>query len=563
MLLVTALMRLFTFLILTALVALPQTVVSASPSGAGIGLDPLIRIRFSQPLNPDAIREQIRIEWGATGQSDGFTTYPDGYRMAINRLAWDPTTNTLYCRPDDPLDHDRDYRLLYAGNVISRFHTQNVTQSILTRRLGPAGSLRRLNVPTINLSEVASLQTLSQTSTDPARPLTDTTLPVDVNFLTSLGLRRLVFLDFESSRGDRVAVHAWLPSGPKPPGGWPVTLLGHGFGDNRFSAPTLFSSVFISRSVVMAIDAVGHGYGPNSIMRLALHNGTTLDVPTQGRGRDLDRDGIISPGEGCILPTDFLSTCLRETALDYQKLVREIQNNIDLDGDRVNDLDPNTIHYLGQSLGAMYGTILLALEPGIEAGVLNVGGGSAVEIARTSSSFGGLLRELAPGGITDPLTPRYAPAQTLLPGQGLYLEFLDRLATAETPGAPASFAPFLKQATLYGNPIKRVLFQYAEGDQTVPNNANSQLIRAAYEYQLVSLYRHDLALQAVPTLPANPHAYLAAFAQLNQSSLLIALAGLAQAGQFLQSGLREVPDVNALVRPFFRQNLFETPTLLP
>ena len=56
---------------------------------------------------------------------------------------------------------------------------------------------------------------------------------------------------------------------------------------------------------------------------------------------------------------------------------------------------------------------------------------------------------------------------------------------------------------------------------------------------------------------------MAAFAQLDTPSLLIALATLTQASQFLASGKYEVPDVNALVRFYFRQNLFETPLLLP
>jgi hypothetical protein len=173
------------------------------------------------------------------------------------------------------------------------------------------------------------------------------------------------------------------------------------------------------------------------------------------------------------------------------------------------------------------------------------------------------LLEQIVGVPNDPLIPRHVPARRITTAQGQYLELLDRLSIAETTGAPASFAPFLKQATLYGNPIKRVLFQYAVGDQSVPNNSNGQLIRAAFENELVSVYRHDIARQIVPTLPENPHAYMAAFAQLDQPSLLIALATLSQASEFLASGRREVPDVNGLVRFLFRQNLFETPSLIP
>jgi hypothetical protein len=551
----------FVLFLLASISLSAQSLISVSPAGdtGGFALEPLIKLRFDGPINPDSLRNSVFIVWGATRQQDGFTTYPEGYRMPINNLAWDPATNTAYAKPDEPLDHDRDYSIVYNTLEASRFHTRNVTQTILARRLGPAASIRRSTA--IDLAEVKSIQTLSQTAADSTRPLTDTGFPVDVSFLTQLGLRRLVFLSFESSRGDRVAVHAWLPNSPKPAAGWPVKLIGHGLFDSRFSGPTLFASAFIANSVVMSIDAVGHGYGDGSILRFQKNDGSTVDAPMNGRGRDINSDGRIDPAEGCIL-ADFISTCLRETALDYQKLVREIQANIDLDGDRQPDLNPNSIQYLGQSLGAMYGTILMAIEPGIDAAVLNVGGGSAIETARTSTLLKPLLEQIV-GVANDPLIPRHVPARRITTAQGQYLELLDRLSIAETTGAPASFAPFLKQATLYGNPIKRVLFQYAVGDQSVPNNSNGQLIRAAFENELVSVYRHDIARQIVPTLPENPHAYMAAFAQLDQPSLLIALATLSQASEFLASGRREVPDVNGLVRFLFRQNLFETPSLIP
>ena len=580
------------FLLLISAIGLAaQTVVSVSPSGDrplpldpcpecaalsradGFALEPLIRIRFSAPLDPNSLRNRIVIEWRSTRQSDGFTTFPDGYRMPLSNFAWEASTNTLYAKPDQALDHDRDYAILLDNTAISRFHTRNVTQTILARRLGPAASIQRTVEQTIDLREIRSIQFLNQTAANPQAPLTDAGFPVDVNFLTQLGLRRLVLLNFESSRGDRVAVHAWLPNSPKPPQGWPVKLVGHGLFDSRFSGPTLFASTFIGNSVVMSIDAVGHGFGPNSLLRLTRNDGTVIDAPTQGRGRDVNADGRIDPAEGCILIApgnpDFISTCLRETALDYQKLIREIQANIDLDLDRSPDLNPNSIQYLGQSLGAMYGTILTAIDPSIDAAVLNVGGGSTVETARTSNLIKDLFTQYIAAfhpqlvGVADPLTPRWASAQRITPAQGQLLELLDRLSILEAPGAPASFAPFLKQATLYGNPIKRVLFQYAQGDLSVPNNANGQLIRAAFESELVSLYRHDIARQIVPTLPENPHAYMAAFGQLDTSPLLIALATLTQASDFLASGRREVPNVNGLVRFLFRQDLFETPTQIP
>ena len=567
-------------LILSALLLNAQTVASISPAGDGTGLEPLLKIRFAAPIDPESFRSRISIRWGETAQTTGFTTYPTGYLMPINEVAWDPATNTLYAKPDEPLDHDRDFDLIVSsasGTALatSRFHTRNVTRTLLARDLGPAASLKRIVPRILDINEVKSITVFNQTSSDPTAALTATPYPVSPAFITALGLHRLAFLRYTSSRGDSIDVHAWIPSTPPPPAGYPVVLIGHGLFDSRFFGPSLFATAFASNAVVMSIDAVGHGFGPASLVRFDLNDASTLSVPFPGRGRDVNGDGKIDAGEGCSIVApgnpDFINTCLRETALDYRKLVREIQAGVDLDGDGRADLDPNRIQYLGQSLGAMYGTILVAIEGGIDSAVLNVGGGSSVEMARYSDVLRPQLQQYAAlvaptfADLPDPLIGRWEPVRRLTdPRSGPYLELLDTLATIGADAAPASFAPFLKQATLYGNPIKRVLFQYALGDRVVPNRANGQLIRAAFEYELISLYRHDLARAVVPTLPENPHQYMAAFGILDQQpSLLIGLATLSQASTFLASGRREVPDVNALVRGLFRQNLFETPTQVP
>ena len=68
-------------------------------------------------------------------------------------------------------------------------------------------------------------------------------------------------------------------------------------------------------------------------------------------------------------------------------LVREIEVGMDVDGDSVPDLDPLRIYYFGQSLGGIQGTIFLAVEPNVHAGVPNVPGGANIEILRLSPGF--------------------------------------------------------------------------------------------------------------------------------------------------------------------------------
>jgi hypothetical protein len=260
--------------------------------------------------------------------------------------------------------------------------------------------------------------------------------------------------------------------------------------------------------------------------------------------------------------------------VDYLQLVREVQAGIDVDGDGRADLSSQNVKYIGQSLGALYGTIFAALEPSLESAVLNVGGGSGIETARYSAAFRPLLTQYFAAtyrglvdpsvGLADPQTQRYQPVQILTnPRSGPTLEALDRAMALETDAAPASFSPLLKQGTLVGQLIKRVLFQYALGDQTIPNVSSGQWIRAAHEYELVSVYRHDRARRIVPTLPEDPHAYLAAFASPDVAGLAIGLSALQEAAGFLASGKREVPDANLLLRAVFGVDLFERPAILP
>src|SRR5262249_31354989 len=108
---------------------------------------------------------------------------------------------------------------------------------------------------------------------------------------------------------------------------------------------------------------------------------------------------------------------VQQTVVDLMQLVREIQVGIDVDGDGVPDLDPNRVYYFGHSLGAVYGTDLTALEPGVLAAVLGGAGASHAENARLGAvgPFRGLLGQILalrtptllnlPPGSPDPINP--------------------------------------------------------------------------------------------------------------------------------------------------------------
>jgi hypothetical protein len=214
----------------------------------------------------------------------------------------------------------------------------------------------------------------------------------------------------------------------------------------------------------------------------------------------------------------------------------------------------------------------MAVEPGVTSATLNVGGGTIVETARISPSWRPfILSYLAArvpsllnkdGDFDEEYTARNEPVKIpAIPGSLELQSLFERMEWLESPGAPATFAPHLRLATLPGVPLKRVLFQMAWGDQTVPNPAGSLLVRAAWAHEMTSLYRHDLARDVFKGLPENPHAFLAWFTSL--TGLPIYQAGWQQALLFLTNEDYAVPDVNAIVRPLYRQDLFVAPETLP
>src|SRR5262249_48900476 len=148
----------------------------------------------------------------------------------------------------------------------------------------------------------------------------------------------------------------------------------------------------------IAINASGSGYGANGTLTVTAKDGTSVTFPAGGRSIDQDGNGTIDRTEGQsamelrsdgkLRPSILLSRDgLRQTVADLMQLVRVIEVGMDLNGDRIRDLDPSRISYLGGSLGGIYGTVFLAVEPDVHAGVPVVPGGSYVELGRLSPIF--------------------------------------------------------------------------------------------------------------------------------------------------------------------------------
>jgi hypothetical protein len=190
--------------------------------------------------------------------------------------------------------------------------------------------------------------------------------------------------------------------------------------------------------------------------------------------------------------------------------------------------------------------------------VPNVPGGPIIEIARLSPSFR-ILVGLALLGRTPPLYNaipnagfdnfheniplRNLPPVTASPDETAIQQLIDRTEWATQPGNPAAYAPYVTEPVIY---------QFARGDQTVPNPTTSAILRACGCANRATLYRHDLVVAANPTIGRNPHAFLTNLAGVVTGP--IALATQQQMATFFTS------DGATTIDPDGAGPVFETPT---
>jgi hypothetical protein len=312
----------------------------------------------------------------------------------------------------------------------------------------------------------------------------------------------------------------FLPAGVAPAGGWPTAIFGHGFTDSKNGAPIAVAGTLARNGIAtIAINVVGHGGGAAGTYTVLRTAQPPVTLPNGGRGIDQDGNGTIGSTEGVdAVGADTLignRDGLRQTTIDLMQLVQELRAGVDVDADGTLDLSTSRIYYAGQSFGGIYGTQLLGLEPTIRAGVPNVPGGPIVEIARLSVSFrplvGMSLVTRAPSLWNGPLPPdlvsfnenmplrNLPPVTDTVPGASAIQELIDRNEWAQQAGNPAAYAPLVKMPVIY---------QFARGDQTVPNPTTSAILRACGCADRATLFRNDLARAANPAVAANPHTFL-------------------------------------------------------
>ncbi|HEY1551103.1 MAG TPA: hypothetical protein VGG28_24910 [Kofleriaceae bacterium] len=359
----------------------------------------------------------------------------------------------------------------------------------------------------------------------------------------------------------------------------PLMVFRHGLGGGRADMLTVANQFTAAGMAVVAIDAAKHGdrsfctpttnfgqcKGDTASMTTcttSLPSGAQGDVNPPGScpngftyepvsafcGASLANaatcdytgsDGIPAVSGNYLITSNFFRTrdTMRQDMIDESQLIRAVAfvpsaaaptSNIfgavegystsggtNLPGLYV--IDPGTVFFSGQSLGAINGAADVATNPRIAKAGLNVGGGTVVDVFTNSPAFVSETDALLAGlGIQ--------------PGTSAYLQFLVVAKTVLDPADPINFVGHITHDTLpnllgTGNQApKAVLSQSAYCDQTVPNPFNfiyanvldvtplpptggAGSASAAYELFVNGAPNADLSCNPIPT-SAVEHAFI-------------------------------------------------------
>jgi hypothetical protein len=284
----------------------------------------------------------------------------------------------------------------------------------------------------------------------------------------------------------------------------PVIIFQHGINSDRSAVLTVANSYAARGYATLGIDELWHGSRrPGAVDEhfnlsgAPGHDGIGDPDPSGAVQYFFDFAGDTNLG---ILPVDprYIRDNFRQAEIDLMQEVRLAR------GGDFSDvyaalpaltgltIDGSKVVYTGESFGSIMGASVIAVDPLLDAAVLDVGGGGIlIDLVPNSPNFATLLQPFVAGAfdtIVDVNHPVEVPTRAQMS--------LNVLQQVLDPGDGLALAAV-------ASPSKSVLFLNAYADETVPNQSNQSLARGwgATEVTL-SQGSHPLTFVDLPKAPA-------------------------------------------------------------
>jgi pimeloyl-ACP methyl ester carboxylesterase len=296
----------------------------------------------------------------------------------------------------------------------------------------------------------------------------------------------------------------------------PLVVFHHGLNGGRWQAAALANTLLSNGYALAAIDAPYHGarafcaQNSDCVAADGTSDGVcTPDAARAGQGDDVPpgtctggstlrfddaRKTTVASGNYFVSENFFrIRDGIRQDLIDESALVLALARppSVPLPAGVTNPfadalkasgigIHPAKIYYVGQSLGGIVGTNILATNPRFSRGVLNVAGGTLVDVFTQGDAFADEVDALFLGLGIDRKNPAHASQ---------YLKTLNVAKWILDPADPINFAKHLVAAplpNLLANPngsvaqaAKDVLGQAVNGDPVVENPFNLNLYENA------------------------------------------------------------------------------------
>jgi len=269
----------------------------------------------------------------------------------------------------------------------------------------------------------------------------------------------------------------------------PIVIFQHGINGDRSAALTVANSYAARGYATLGIDELWHGSRlPGNVDEVYNishqpgHDG--IGDPTASGAVQYFFDFAGDANVGA-LPVDphYIRDNFRQAVIDLMQEVRLARGG-DLGAVATAlpqlaglSFDGSKVVYTGESFGSIMGAALLAVDPLLEAAVLDVGGGGILsDLAPNAPSFATLLQPFIAGAFDTIVDVNHPDTEPVAAQMSLQL-----VQSVIDPGDGLALAAS-------ADPGKSVLFLFAYLDETVPNQSNQALARAwgATEVQLTA-----------------------------------------------------------------------------